>query len=344
LKLDNFKDLYLTQFWSDLDDSFFNLQLITCSWRPVCRKRDPVTNTTANLKKKEKKTVSSAKTGKEDTPEPVSTLSSTCINTKFSPYPRWVIDTGASSHMTNNTDRFIDFETVKGTVRLGDDSVIETCGHGTVMILAKTSLGHVSSVYPEYDLWVPSLGSCSLLSWRAIVSLGKGFSLASFGKDRYIFRENKTEVIWGKLDRQDYVVQEEKELANKMTYQHWHEAFGHPSPDYLKSNNNSDAPNLPKVPKDWQCETCITSKCTKRNSISTNTTELRSEIPFELIHSDLSGKFSQTCFCKSRYYVSFINDCTRYPWIYPIHAKSDTVKVFTSFIYAHYTQDNTIIK
>jgi len=121
--------------------------------------------------------------------------------------------------MKNNLDLFINFETVKGTVRLGDDSVIETCGRGTVVILAKTSTGHVSSVYLERVLWVPSLGSCSLLSWRAIVSLGKGFSLASSGKDMYICRENKTEVIWGKLDGQDYVVQEEKESAKKMTYQ-----------------------------------------------------------------------------------------------------------------------------
>ena len=65
----------------------------------------------------------------------------------------------------------------------------------------------------------------------------------------YILRENKREVIWGKLVRQDYVVQEEKGVA-KMTYQQWHEAFGHPSPDYLKSNNYSDASNIPKVPKD----------------------------------------------------------------------------------------------
>jgi len=71
----------------------------------------------ANLKNKEKKTVNSAKIGKEETPEPVSTLSSTRTTTKISPYPRWVIDTGASSHMTNNSDLFIDFETIKGTVR-----------------------------------------------------------------------------------------------------------------------------------------------------------------------------------------------------------------------------------
>jgi len=81
----------------------------------------------------------------------------------------------------------------------------------------------------------------------------------------YVFRENKTDVIWGKLDGQDYVVQEEKESAKKMTYQQWHEALGHPSADYLKSNNYSDATNLPKVPKAWQCEICITSKGTKRS-------------------------------------------------------------------------------
>ena len=111
----------------------------------------------------------------------------------------------------------------------------------------------------------------------------------------YILRENKREVIWGKLVGQDYVVQEEKETAKKMTYEQWHEAFGNPSPDYLKSNNDSDATNIPKVPKDWQCETCITSKSTTRKSQSTTLDE-RCDNPFDLVHSDLSGKFSKNLF------------------------------------------------
>jgi len=109
-----------------------------------------------------------------------------------------------------------------------------------------------------------------------------------------------------------------------------------------QSNNYSDATNLPKVLKDWQCETCITSKSIKRKP--TAITDKRSDTPFELIHSDLSGKFFKTSFGKSNYYVTFIDDCTRYAWIYPIHATSDTVTVFTSFIYPPYTQDNAIIK
>jgi len=135
---------------------------------------------------------------------------------------------------------------MKGTNRLGDDSTIESCGHRTVMILAKTSHGYVSPVYHKRAVWVPSLGSCSLLSWRAIVSLGKGFALVSSRRDMHLFRKNKTEVIWGKLDGHDYVVQEEQESAKKITYQQWHKALGHHSPDYLKSNNYSDTTNLPK--------------------------------------------------------------------------------------------------
>ena len=136
--------------------------------------------------------VNSAKIGKEETPEPVCTLSSTRTSTKISPYPRWVIDTGTSSHMTNNLDFFINFETTKSTGRLGDDSEIEICSCGAVMIMAKISTGHVSPVYLERVLWIPSFGCCSLLLWHAIVSLGKGISLASSGKDMYVFRGNKT--------------------------------------------------------------------------------------------------------------------------------------------------------
>ena len=80
-------------------------------------------------------------------------------------------------------------------MKLGDNSVIEICGCGIVVILAKTSLCHVFSLYLERVLWVPSYGWFTLLSWRTIVPLGKRFSLASFGKEFSIFVENKPDVI-----------------------------------------------------------------------------------------------------------------------------------------------------
>jgi len=49
-----------------------------------------------NQKNNEKKTVNTAKIGKKETSEPVSTLSSIRTTTKNSPHPYWVIVTGAS--------------------------------------------------------------------------------------------------------------------------------------------------------------------------------------------------------------------------------------------------------
>jgi len=102
-----------------------------------------------NLRIKQKRTVNTAKIRKEETPEPVSTWCSVWTTTKISSYPRWVIDTGVSSDMTNNLDLFINFETVKDTVRLGDDSVIKTCDRATVMILAQTSVRYGASRAPK---------------------------------------------------------------------------------------------------------------------------------------------------------------------------------------------------
>jgi len=109
-----------------------------------------------------------------------------------------------------------------------------------------------------------------------------------------------------------------------------------------QKHNCSDATNLPKIPKDWACETWITSSSTKGKLSSI--TDIHSNTAFEWIHSDLGGKFSKTSFSQYNYSVTFIDDCTRYVWIYPIHSKSDTVTVFTSFSHVLYPQDNVLIK
>ena len=118
-----------------------------------------------NLKKKENKAVNSAKIGKEQISEPVSTSTSLKTTSRTPDPHNWVIDTGASSHMTSNLDLLINFEPEKGTVKLGDDSIIESCGRGTVRLMAKTSNGHVTPVFLQHVLWAPKLGLSNLLSW-----------------------------------------------------------------------------------------------------------------------------------------------------------------------------------
>jgi hypothetical protein len=52
---------------------------------------------------------------------------------------RWYLDTGASNHMTGRRDMLshID-ETVRGTVKFGDGSVVQICGRGSVVFSCRT--------------------------------------------------------------------------------------------------------------------------------------------------------------------------------------------------------------
>jgi transposase InsO family protein len=65
--------------------------------------------------------------------------------------------------------------------------------------------------------------------------------------------------------------------------------------------------------------------------------------PLQLIHSNIwtSPIFSLTGF---KYYAAFIDDYSRFTWIYPIHHKSETFYIFTKFKLLVENQFSTKIK
>lgn len=49
------------------------------------------------------------------------------------------------------------------------------------------------------------------------------------------------------------------------------------------------------------------------------------------IHSDVWGPAPVASNQRFRYYVIFVDDCTRFAWIFPLRRKSDFLKCFLSF-------------
>jgi hypothetical protein len=74
----------------------------------------------------------------------------------------WYLDTGAPNHMTGNHAVFADLETnIHGTVRFGDNSLVEIKGRGTVLIKIRGGEHHaLTDVYyiPQLKTSIISLG------------------------------------------------------------------------------------------------------------------------------------------------------------------------------------------
>ena len=75
------------------------------------------------------------------------------------------------------------------------------------------------------------------------------------------------------------------------------------------------------------CIECVKGKITKtRNKISTRSTE-----PLQLIHTDICGPFANRTICGNRYFITFIDDFSRYCHLFLISEKSQALEKFVIF-------------
>ena len=77
-----------------------------------------------------------------------------------------------------------------------------------------------------------------------------------------------------------------------------------------------------------------------RFSLSTS----QSEVPFELIHSDVWGPAPTKSYNDFRYFVIFIDDFSRATWLYLLKSKSEVFLCFQEFVSLIENQFNTKIK
>ena len=109
-----------------------------------------------------------------------------------------------------------------------------------------------------------------------------------------------------------------------------HKRMGHPTTHALKQIMKCLNSNfiLPKDIKTQFCDACQLGKCHMQHfpSIETSTTQ-----PLELLHADLWGPAPITSSQGYTYYLSILDDYTRYTWIFPLTAKSKTLSAFIEF-------------
>ena len=108
----------------------------------------------------------------------------------------------------------------------------------------------------------------------------------------------------------------------------WHSILGHPSAKVLANvfpcfNTSSNS----KVVQE-HCHHCLVGKMHQLPFPTSNKTVAS---PFELIHADLWGPAPVVTSNSFRFYLVFVDEFTKFTWVYLLKHKSDTFQVFTQF-------------
>ena len=111
----------------------------------------------------------------------------------------------------------------------------------------------------------------------------------------------------------------------------WHQRLGHPCSKLLHSALSSFNNNVKISVQDdicYQCKSCISAKMHK---LPFPQHIMSSTSPLKLVHSDVWGPTPVTFVLSYKYYVIFVDDFTRFTWLFLIKHKSEVFTVFLHF-------------
>ena len=110
----------------------------------------------------------------------------------------------------------------------------------------------------------------------------------------------------------------------------FHNRIGHPSKHVVQTLLSNNCITFTGDNKQ-KLEFCNACQLGKLHQFHFSATDIKLKYPLELIHTDLWGPTSVLSMEGYRYYISFVDDYTRYCWIFPIVLKSDVLGTFKNF-------------
>ncbi|KAH9706497.1 hypothetical protein KPL70_012225 [Citrus sinensis] len=241
----------------------------------------------------------------------------------------WLIDSGATWHMTSRREWFHTYEPISGgSVYMGNDHALEIAGIGTIKIKmfdgTIRTIGEVRHVNGLKKNLL-SLGQMDSHGYKTHVENGimkivKGalvlMKAEKIGANLFMLKGET-------LQEADACVASNGEESTMM----WHLKLGHMSEQGLKIlSERKLLPGLKSVSLPF-CEHCVISK---QHRLKFSRSIARSKCILDLIHSDV-WESPDISMGGAKYMVTFIDDYSRRCWVYPIKKKSDVFPVFKEY-------------
>lgn len=250
----------------------------------------------------------------------------------------WVVDSGATCHICSDKSEFVQIDTTwqeKVTVANGD--VVKSSGRGVCKLSMTNEMGDEVIITVNDVLYIPSFKG-NLLSVKKLS--GKGFTVVFCGRTCKILNEKNAEIGVADLVNNLYQLRgkqnQEAQLAvcNMKHCQHYyHKLFGHRDMNVVKSMQCG------KVDEDFKisdcgvrktCDVCVKCKLTQKPFPKKSFTETGEVL--DVIHTDICGPMQTVTPGKKKYFVTFIDDFSRYTVVYLLHDKSEVFDKTKQFV------------
>ena len=229
---------------------------------------------------------------------------------------RWILDTGASNHMSGSHAAFADLDTgVTGAVRFGDGSVARIEGTGTVLFHCKNgehrALGNVYFL-PRLTANIISVGQLDEGGYQVLVEDGV---MRVRDEDRRLLA--KIPRSPGRLYNLDVTIARPVCLTARTDDDawRWHQRFGHIHFAALRKMGREELVcGLPAIDQVQQvCDACLVGK--QRRTPFPQKALWRSTEPLQLLHGDICGPITPATPGGNKYFLLLVDDYSRFMWL-----------------------------
>lgn len=278
-------------------------------------------------------------------------------NLSYSSRAGWIVDTGATEHMSNDRSSFANFVELnpRRPVRVGDSSIIYGIGVGDVRVLSILSDGSWRELVLKNVLYVPKI-------WRKLFSVGATTEQGNCGSvahDKLVIKNsNGEELIVAERDGQLFKANirelcSEAEVAAGDELGVWHERYGHVHKQRLvKMARLKAVEGLDSIAKAStqsetarcviDCESCLVGK-QPRLHFGESSRPKATKVG-DRVHADICGPIAPYTVGGNNYFVLFKDEHSSYRHVFFIKSKSEAYDALRKCVAAYRGEQHTPMK
>lgn len=243
----------------------------------------------------------------------------------------WILDSGATSHVCCDRSYFSRLERSTGrSVALADERKLDAYGVGEVKLNINGKIITLTDVLFITELEVNYFSVARAVEHGCQVIFGDRIAKVLNSRRCHLVTFKAVNNLFVKRIEQSRLARLDGCHSGKVDVGLLHRRLGHLNIGDIEKLIRCGA--VEGVTTDTsefiQCDTCL--KC-KASQLPYHSSSTRTTKRLELVHSDLCGPIKTPSLGGARYFLTFVDDYSRFVWVYMLKFKDEAVDMFKSW-------------